>query len=566
SSNGALESVAPIEDEHEVARRHQDRRVCYILLILIIALITAMTAVATFAGLYVRRDEYANFVMQYNDSVVKVEYQFQYRLNLKRDSLMTFSSKITSQYGHIGSLQDVNRLQWEAYATADAWILGGNDSILIVPDPNTTWPDNRTVSFGIYSRDADNNVIIYDPGYEPHSKNYSDVFVPVWQIKPFEGNEREVMFNLHSEINRMQALDNMMMYAVPSLTAILQLEQDEDVTGPSSILFYPVLAAIDSAEVMGSVSLVFSWDTFFTMILPGYVKGMACVVHDSTGQMYKYTISGNDVKFMGKGDLDDTNYDDYKDDVEARLLFEGEDDGGKFITYTLVIYPSKEFEAQYITNEPVLDAVGILLIFLFTAGLFLLYDRLVDIRQQEICSESHGDSHTSSSVGGGTVTIRRSFSGSSSVRRNFKLKHIEKVMKGLTGTNQLYPHLCREQGVLDDEPIAELFHNTSIMFSDIVGFTKWSPERSPNEVFRLLEQIFWEFDEIAAKLNVFKLGTIGDCYIAVTGIPEPVQDHAVLDLARGEVALRVVRRYDQHCKQDGKHQPNEEDSSFRGDR
>ncbi len=60
------------------------------------------------------------------------------------------------------------------------------------------------------------------------------------------------------------------------------------------------------------------------------------------------------------------------------------------------------------------------------------------------------------------------------------------------------------------------------------GFTKWSSERSPNEVFKLLEQLFWEFDDIAARLGIFKLGTIGDCYIAVTGIPDPVRDHAVL--------------------------------------
>ena len=60
------------------------------------------------------------------------------------------------------------------------------------------------------------------------------------------------------------------------------------------------------------------------------------------------------------------------------------------------------------------------------------------------------------------------------------------------------------------------------------GFTKWSSERSPNEVFRLLEQIFWEFDDIAVRHNIFKLGTIGDCYIAVTGIPDPVDDHAIV--------------------------------------
>ena len=47
-------------------------------------------------------------------------------------------------------------------------------------------------------------------------------------------------------------------------------------------------------------------------------------------------------------------------------------------------------------------------------------------------------------------------------------------------------------------------------------------------MFQLLEQIFWEFDDLAARHNVFKLGTIGDCYIAVTGMPEPMTDHATV--------------------------------------
>ena len=43
-----------------------------------------------------------------------------------------------------------------------------------------------------------------------------------------------------------------------------------------------------------------------------------------------------------------------------------------------------------------------------------------------------------------------------------------------------------------------------------------------------MEHLFWEFDAIAAKMDVFKLGTIGDCYIAVTGIPNPIDDHAIV--------------------------------------
>jgi class 3 adenylate cyclase len=102
---------------------------------------------------------------------------------------------------------------------------------------------------------------------------------------------------------------------------------------------------------------------------------------------------------------------------------------------------------------------------------------------------------------------------------------IDKFMKGVRSAPKDHIPTDYSNGD-DDKPIADLFLDTSIMFADIVGFTNWSTQRSPNEVFRLLERLFWEFDELAAMHNVFKLGTIGDCYIAVTGIPNPVIDHA----------------------------------------
>jgi hypothetical protein len=565
SKNGEAEQgIAPIEEEEGAeippprSQSHRDRRVFIIRSLLILVLVTAMTVVATFAGVYVYRDEHADFQLQYHDAVLNLGYEFQYHLDLKRDSLTTFSSKIASRYGHLGVwpnvtiphfheqteallrvaegealsfnpviIQDVNRLQWEAHATESVWIIEGKDSVLIVPDPNTIWPDNRTVSFGIYSRDDDGDVI-YDPGYQSKSVNYSDVLVPVWQIAPFEGNEDQVMYNLHSEVHMMEALDNMMTYAVPTLTGILKDGQGEGhVTGPNSIIFYPVLDNLTSDRVVGSVSLVFSWNRLFAMIVPEYIKGIVCVLSASNGQVYSYNVSGDDVFFMGEGDMHDPKYDEEEEVVEARLLYEGEDDAGKFITYTLRMYPSDLFREQYITNKPAIYAVCTLLIFLFTAGLFCLYDHLVEDRQQETSriatqrgnivesmfpaafldrlyevhgnveaqqtkhtrrkssdgegsasesqsnsqtesrTESHSESHASGSVTG-TVT-RRSSSGLSSMGKNIKLRQIEKVMKGLTGTNRLDPRLSLQQGVLGDEPIAELFHNTSIMFSDIVG-------------------------------------------------------------------------------------------------
>lgn len=608
------------EDELGASQRRQDRRVCCIRGILVLALIATAVVVATFAGWYVSSDEHEDFVLQYTDSYEVVQEAFQIRLDVKRDSAMVLSAMFTSRYGPLGAFpnvttpnfeeqtkglllisdcralsfnpvitQDVDRLQWEAHASESAWLLGEPVALL----GNETWPDNRTVSFGIYSRD-ESKTVVYDPGYEPDSEAYSNILVPVWQIAPYETNERAVMFNLHSEINRMQALDNMMKYGVPSLTAILQLVQDKDEIRPSAILFYPVFDSFESTpdgerergKVVGSVSLVFSWDTFLASILPDYIKGLVCVLSASTGQVYSYTIRGDDVEFMGEGDLHDPNYDEYQEQVEARLLLEGDEDAGKFIIYTLTLYPSEEFEAQYKTKKPAVYASGAVLIFFFTAAIFLLYDHLVEDRQERtsrlarqsgniveamfppafrerlykvhgnadqqrrLSQRSRRDSDSSragveeesssatkteivgssvNSVASSIYPIRRTSQIGTSVRKKVTLKSIDTFMKGLQSTNQFDPQFSREEeGVLEGEPIAELFHNTSIMFSDIVGFTQWSSEHSPNEVFKLLEQIFWEFDEIAGRLNVFKLGTIGDCYIAVTGIPDAVQDHATL--------------------------------------
>jgi class 3 adenylate cyclase len=43
-----------------------------------------------------------------------------------------------------------------------------------------------------------------------------------------------------------------------------------------------------------------------------------------------------------------------------------------------------------------------------------------------------------------------------------------------------------------------------------------------------LETIYGHFDEIAKRRRVFKVETIGDCYVAVVGLPDPRKDHAVV--------------------------------------
>lgn len=74
----------------------------------------------------------------------------------------------------------------------------------------------------------------------------------------------------------------------------------------------------------------------------------------------------------------------------------------------------------------------------------------------------------------------------------------------------------------DSGTIAKSFDRITILFADIVGFTKFSASTSPKELVELLNQIFSLFDEIVDRLGLEKIKTIGDAYMAVAGVPSPV--------------------------------------------
>ena len=66
--------------------------------------------------------------------------------------------------------------------------------------------------------------------------------------------------------------------------------------------------------------------------------------------------------------------------------------------------------------------------------------------------------------------------------------------------------------------IADGHADVTVMFADIVNFTKMSEELSPNETVHLLNDIFSEFDSLAEKYGVEKIKTVGDAYMAAGGL------------------------------------------------
>src|SRR5206468_11800952 len=66
----------------------------------------------------------------------------------------------------------------------------------------------------------------------------------------------------------------------------------------------------------------------------------------------------------------------------------------------------------------------------------------------------------------------------------------------------------------------------SIRFADVVDFTPLAQRLPPAEMVGILDQLFSRFDALVERHGLEKIKTIGDCYMAAAGVPDPRPDHA----------------------------------------
>ncbi|MDQ2694301.1 MAG: ion transporter [Pseudomonadota bacterium] len=88
------------------------------------------------------------------------------------------------------------------------------------------------------------------------------------------------------------------------------------------------------------------------------------------------------------------------------------------------------------------------------------------------------------------------------------------------------PALVAQRLKARDSIIADSFPEASVLFGDLVGFTRLSSQVSPEALVAVLDDVFSRFDRLAEQYGVEKIKTIGDAYMVVAGIPEPRPDHA----------------------------------------
>lgn len=280
--------------------------------------------------------------------------------------------------------------------------------------------------------------------------------------------------------------------------------------------------------------------------------------------------------YLGVGDHHDSQYDSmvHKAVLEELLdasktdrdsTYTGLPVSSEFCPIYINIYPSQAMEENHHTSNPIVMTMVAIGIFIFTSAVILTYDMLVTRRQKIVMNRAIESGAIVSSLF--PEEVRKKLYEEN--KQKFQNEERRKNMESNKTWNQ--PGEQRNEGVgsdsiiADANQIAKSYPETTIFFADLSGtfascfiklvyfvwhkfelvmppqltchllnslhstpgFTKWSSSREPAAVFKLLETLFGAFDVIAKQRRVFKVETIGDCYVAITGCRKLVSYRAV---------------------------------------
>jgi class 3 adenylate cyclase len=481
---------------------------------------------------------------------------------------------------------DAIRKEWEAYATEnqghlipafakEMGLIGAQDTKYNMTKPEAQ--GNRELQLDSITDQTFREEIWGSTGAGETEAPNTGPYLPNWQISPviplitllnfnnldlayFRGPYNDTINNAQAALGVMSHLDDATdenNEAIQILNAWLSLGQyrhtfAEYTDDPITMLAYPVFDKFTpDRKIVAILGTALYWRFLFIDVLPPSGTGFTVVVENSLRQAETYRIDGPTVTYVGIGDLHETKYDHMKtmanvaDFVAAKAGVETRsytavDLNSDYLDYNIHVYPSTHMEDKFMTNEPIYYAMVVAAIFIFTTVVFLLYNCLVERRQKLVLDKAVKS----------TAVVQSLFPA------NVRKRLYEETEKALEDTKRIssqrtpgdkWTNNAATIGNLTNflstgdlteasdasstrkgSPIADLFPDATVFFGDLAGFTTWSSERKPTEVFGLLETIYGAFDSIAQRRKVFKVETIGDCYVAVTGLPEAQPDHALI--------------------------------------
>lgn len=534
SVTGTGSSSKPSSREEQILAKRETLTVRRLRLLTFLVLIVVATLASVGVYLYTQSDEVTGFHAEFASHGDKVITAFQTDSYRKLQALHSLSSSLTA-YGldHNESWPYVtvkNSAQifgpYLSLADAAAIIL-----LPIVPKDqrdkwesysveNQDWIDEDLLAGELVSNATSRDLQGTEGRISPYIRNYVGIdtspgdWIVWWQYAPVIPNRWFVNFNrlawkgFNKEAELLMGEQEAVLSEAWTFEPGLDFQSTRDFTFTSELLeaggndyyepgeplgyiYYPVFEHFGAgAKTVSILSATVYWKTYFQGILTDNVKGVICVVKNSVGQAFTYKIDGKQATFLGMDDLHEPVYDDMVveadyssfSDVAAEELgaYKGVAVDSDHLSYRIFVYPSVEFQAQYITSNPAIYTVAMVVIFLLTAGIFLTYDIFVERRQKIVLSSAVRSNAVVKSLFPENVRHRLMEEATPDNKKKSASKEVQSLMDidrdKASSSRPIAGKLARppvavtnSRGFSHVRVITDFFPEATVMFADIRG-------------------------------------------------------------------------------------------------
>lgn len=114
----------------------------------------------------------------------------------------------------------------------------------------------------------------------------------------------------------------------------------------------------------------------------------------------------------------------------------------------------------------------------------------------------------------------------------------------------ILPRPIAEQLKQNPDIIAESFAEVTVLFADIVNFTKLAETQPAAKTVDFLNQVFSRFDRLAENYGLEKIKTIGDAYMVAAGLPQPQENHVLAVAAMAVEMQNTLAEFNAQAGQD----------------
>jgi hypothetical protein len=234
-------------------------------------------------------------------------------------------------------------------------------------------------------------------------------------------------------------------------------------TSPLTRIYLPVFDSFVEAtkKPVALMSALIRWESYFVNVLPSQIRGVNMVLNNQCGAVYTFKITGTEPDPVGLGDLHDTKFEHMARQAsfaDVASVDDGSPTGIKLnhdvCTYEMTAYPNQLMLDDFRTSLPALITFAVALVFIFTFSMFIIYDRLVERRQN--------------------LVLQRAEQTTAIVQSLFPKSVADKLMMHSTDNDILASKNQKLNKFLGGDEqgkscIADLFPECTVLFSDISG-------------------------------------------------------------------------------------------------